>query len=536
MWWSFPLAQPVARSGSHCFLLLSVVALLLPIVLLLFGTHNPLLLDDGLRHITIAKHYRERGVGGSWALALPARRSSESEGGSPVEGWGDYLFAGYFATHNFDPWFLADLAYVPFTFLPTMTVGLKVATVAFLLFLLACFFPFLCLYRVESTLALLTLLLLLFGSPIFLFRILIGRPFVIMTGLFLLTYFLVLRQRFFFLASVLVLGTLFSHLFIFPLGVAIVGSLWLFFSGQRRSALLCLFAALAGVLLGFLLHPHQAAYASWLITMFLRLPFSKGLGVGAELHSAFGFADIPVFLMGGVLSLLVLALHWRGLLWRSLRERPEIFFTGMLSLLFSIAFMLWVRAVDFLWPLMLLLLLQLVTALPEVRAEAMRVLHRRTSPQGCRWLYLIVLLCFLNLVSVAVPFLKDDPWSSPKEYAAIESVRPGSHVLNVDWQIFPVLLSLNSSVEYARAMDPGLDYYTDPEGFAILDRITERGLWEREARRVDVTQWVKDLREHFDASYLAIVKNDHPTLISKLRTLPTVAVFSESRGLVVFSL
>lgn len=491
--------------------------LLLPIVLLLLATRHPLSLDDGLRHLTIARHYREEGMSG-------------------VGGWGDYLFTGYFTEQNSDPWFLADLAYIPFTFLPTTTFGLKLATLIFLLFFLCSFLPLLRFHPCSNVLRGTILVLLLYGSSTFLFRLLLGRPFVIVTGLFLLVYLSVLHRQYVFLLPLLAFATLFSHLFLFPLLVALVGSLWIFLRGQKRQAFLCAFSSLSGVLLGFLIHPHRRAYVQYLMDILLPNPFSKDLGLGGELHSGFGFADIPVFLMLSALFLLGVLLVCRGRLLYIAKQHPEVVFTAMLVLLFLIAFILWVRAIDFLWPLLLLLFLQVVTALPEIEREVLHVFRSRITPHGCTWRELVLVLCFLNFVGVAVPFLKDDPWKSPKEYAAIEAVRPGAKVLNVDWEVFPVLFSLNSSVLYARAMDPSFDYVSDPQGFAILDRIVDRGLWEREADGIDAAAWICDLRTHFRANYLAFMKHHHQKLLPTLRALPDLPVFAESRALVIFSL
>src|SRR3989344_3523035 len=83
------------------------------LILVVFGgilasTKNPLSLDDGLRHFVMAERYKAEGL----------------EGPS----WSNFFFEGYFTAHRVDPWFLADLSYVPFTIFENRIAGIKAAT------------------------------------------------------------------------------------------------------------------------------------------------------------------------------------------------------------------------------------------------------------------------------------------------------------------------------------------------------------------------------------------------------------------------
>jgi len=186
-------------------------------VVLLFGTRNPISIDDGLRHIVMAQHYRDQGIGN-------------------VNGWGVYFFSGYFAELSFDPWFLADLSYIPFTVLSDPVRSLKAYSLVSLALIFLSFLPLLRRYRAPPLLGCLSLLLLFFGSEMFLFRLLLARPYVFVTALFLFTYLCIVQRRFFLLLPVLAIATLFSHLFVFPLALCVAATLWFLALHEYRNS------------------------------------------------------------------------------------------------------------------------------------------------------------------------------------------------------------------------------------------------------------------------------------------------------------
>jgi len=271
----------------------------------LFFTENPLALDDGLRHIVMADQYREKGIEG-------------------VEGWGDYFFTGYFAQHNFDPWFLADLSYLPFTYFDDLVTGLKTANLLFLVVLLLSFFLLARFYTSSGLFICLLLSLLAFGSFGFSSRMLMGRPLTLMAALFLFTYFLIVSRRWLTLALALFLATLYSQLFVFPLILSLSASLVFGVFGRVRDALFCASASVAGVVVGILLHPQSAEYMRNMHTVFLNVGFSKSLGVGREFLSGAFQMDMGLIVI--LLPILLLCFYCirQGTLRELVRRRPDI--------------------------------------------------------------------------------------------------------------------------------------------------------------------------------------------------------------------
>jgi hypothetical protein len=267
-------------------------------------------------------------------------------------------------------------------------------------------------------------------------------------------------------------------------------------------------------------------------------------------------ADILLFLLVLCIVLLFSLCRMHGSLRWIIGKRPELALSFTLFFCFFVAYFLWVRAIDYLWPVSLLLILQLVTLTPAIEEDALRSLRMATSHASrISWVQVAMTLILLNFVSVATAFVLYDRYLSPRAYDAIRTIPAGSRALNIDWDLFPVLFFLNDAVQYARGMDPSYDYYHDPAAFALLDAPNDRWSlarfrefperfnvrnWtlqvERETENFDTAPWVQSLREKFDADFLVLRKSMHPLLVGKLRALPDLPLHAESRSLVIFSL
>ncbi len=516
----------------------ALVVILLVVCLALFLPKNPISLDDGLRHLKMAELSRE----------------------GEVHGWGDFFFTGYFSERNFDPWYGADLAYIPFTFIPSPVIGLKVATIGFLSIILLCFASLLRRYRASPTLSALLLFLLFLGSYGFTNRMLLGRPFLLTTGVFLLTYLLLLEKRFLFLALLLAFSVLLSHLFVFPLLLCLCGIAWLLFLKERKESAMLASASIGGVVLGFLLHPDPLYYLSYLRDVFLRIPFAQELGIGTEFAGGLADADIFLFLVLFLLILVVALCRKRLSLPVLLSRRPEIFLTLFLMLGFLGAYVLWERAVDLLWPLMLLFALQLLTCDARVEREAFMHLHSPIHPRlPFRWIHGLLLLLFLNSGLIISQNIEFDRSRSLAFYSAIQNVPPQSRILNIDWDIFPVLFFLRSDLLYARGMDPTFDWVNDAEATELLDRVNDRFafqwsdlpgtyrdarsrwqktqfLFQRENTSMDVREWLTEVRTRFAPQYLLIDRRKHRWLIARVLEEPSMTLVAESPFISIFQM
>jgi hypothetical protein len=515
------------------------------IAAVLFLTQYPLSLDDGVRHIIMARFYR-------------------TEGFQAIAGWGEFFFAGYFAQTVLDPWFLADMSYVPFTLISDPTIALKTANMAFLLILLGSLLLFLKKYRSPPLLSCLLILLLFMGSRGFILRMLLARPFVVVSALFLLTLFLILERRYIALAFVIALTFLYSHLFIFAVMLCVISSFWLLFLRRSKDAVSVSISMLIGLAAGFVLHPHGVAYLSYLRDIFVKIPFSKHLNLGGELYGGLVDADIALFFVVFAILLLFTLIRSKNALQDIIRDRPEILLTCFLSAGFLGAYFIWVRAIDYLLPVALVLILQLATLRKDVQKDVLSIVRspcsqkKKTGWRLCWW-HIIVIVCAVNFGNVALTTFVDNPSRNPALYEAIKSVPAGSHVVNIEWEIFPVLLLNNDQVLYVRGMDPSFDYYHDPAAFALFEELNDwwswqwsdiPGSWEgmkerldkkrwriqslREREDVDLPDWVSRIRTRFDADYLVLHKGFHRKNIKNIQEF--LPLHAESPAIAIFKL
>jgi hypothetical protein len=381
---------------------------------------------------------------------------------------------------------------------------------------------------------------------------LFGRPFIIATICFLLAYLFVIRRWVIPLCFIILFSVLLSHLFVFTLLLCVVGTLWYVLIGSRRDALLTMGSAVVGCTVGLLLHPHTIEYLRYIATVFLRIPFSKYLGVGAELMSVVNGTDFGYLLIFSmVFSFVAFLPHTQK---RSLsdivREQPHIGFTVMLLLIFLFLYCLWIRAIDYLWPLTMLLCVQLlsVRGVEEwVRGGMTRPLFQKPGYPRVRGVHLLACLLIFHFFMLANRLHEIDD-RNPQAFAAVQELPAGSRVLNVNWGIFPPLMYHNPHVLYARGMDPTFDYIADPEGFALMDRINDRlekelhesgwnpiqwvrSLWSRrmegslafrtnrEPENLDAAAWLTDIRAYFDPDYLVFVRGNYEKLMEQFEDL-----------------
>ena len=517
----------------------SAFIILIIFALVLFGTKNPISLDDALRHFVFAEEVRVHGI--------------------TQTSWSNFLFSGYFTTHHVDPWFLADLSYLPFTLFPDRILGLKAATFVSLCLLFASVLLFVRRYKPSPLISALILFLFFLGCETFSFRLLLGRPFVLVTALMLFTLYSILEKRFLLLTFLLAFSTLFSHLFIFPLGVSFLGALsWFIVRKMPREAMLTALSALSGVILGILLHPQSLGYLAWMRDILFVIPFSKELDLGNEVYSGMGLGDMSVFLLLAVLSVLSFLPSLRGEFHAVLERRPELPLFLALTIFFFCVFLLWSRAIDLFWPMAVLTLLALLTASPGIEEESHTYLKRKKTRFKLTLLHLLCTIIFVTSTTMILRVVTSDRGRALTHFEAVNQIPEGAKVFDVDWQYFPVYLFLRSDLLYARGVDPTLDTQEVRE---LISRLTTkvtsdtpifsvawfkkiRSQWDQKhlalqlstEADIDTDTWLLDVRRILSPQYLVLHKGDRVKLVEKLRAHDDLTVAAESRSIIVFAL
>lgn len=469
-------------------------------VLLLGGTllllRNPVTLDDGLRHFAMARVMAEKGITGT-------------------DGWAEFLYEGYLADLRVDPWFLSNALLTPLAALDPVP-ALKLFATASVAAVGAASVLALRALRLPRSLSAPFLALLLFGDQQFLGRLLIGRPFALMTALSILLIWAILRKKDVLALPVMTVAVLLSQLFAFPLAFGFIAVVWLLATGRKRRGVLLACWTMAGAALGMRLHPDGPAYALYLYDAFIRIPFLDAeASLSPEMQS--GLADVALpsvlILLGASLLLAVsdaLAGGMRTFL------RSDAFYLLLVAVFLLPGFVLWVRTIDLLWPVLVLLLASLTGR------NVLRI--RRTfgflwKPRLTRRLLGALATCQILLVPAWL--LLHDEEKNLSAYDAVNAIPAGARVLNTEWERFFVYVLLRPDLKYATGIDPSFTYLADPEVTDLLRRIETN----------PDEQTFRALLRAYPADYLLVPNRPHgkaAAVLSGMKEVRNVALSPEA--------
>ncbi len=489
------------------------------ILLILLPLPNPPSIDDGLRHLVMGRTMAERGM-------------------LSVGGWGDFFSTGYFTQHNTDPWFLADVLMMPLRGVPTVA-ALKLIIVLSIAFFIATALFALRSFRMSPAVTGALLLFLMLGEPKFTGRLFLARPFLLMTCIAILTLLAVLRRKPVWVFILLAFATLLSHLFVLPLGIALLGALWLRSLPEKRGALLLLVALIGGTGLGLLLHPAPLNYIHYLLTVFIRIPFSfsQRAEMGSEMFSSFASGPSLVEPLAAVIFLMGLFAVVRLRVPRIALHRGGLSLIAVIAGSLLLASFLWVRAIDVLWPFLILLLAGLLASVPQLPGAMLRAFAPRSPLQTARIVVLfLILICSARLYRLTELMGERNTHTSLQRFAAVQIIPPNEAVLNLDWDIFPPLLSLRPDMMFAAGIDVNLTAFTDREA---ADLLALPDVWQKNPTLLpdDPSPWITALHAHLPGNYLILATWRYPLLLPKLRTLPILKELASGKdGLTVFKI
>ena len=493
--------------------------ILLPFLTILFlsgATFGSLLLsssptswDDGLRHITMARVMREEGIDQTWDR---------------------FLFGGYLAEHPLDPWFLADVSYIPFTAFPD-ALGLKLyATLGIAALLLALWYIIAPMKLPAPWVT--ALLLLVFVMQGFYGRLVLARPFVWSTVFSLLALDAVLRRRWVQLTCVLLIATLFSQLFVFPLLLALSGVAWLLSLRDRRAAITATTCIALGVLAGVALHPHPVSYVLYIVAVFLRIPFeARSLNLGTEMYPGFLSATAPTAILGS-LVLICTGAHTEGhkIRLRALHEDGTTLLAALTACAFFAYLFAWNRMIDLLLPLLIFLCARVLKHIEPFAKELFTVSLAPLLPRirGGTLLLATLFAAALCTIGRAAAGLYTTAADRVLAHAApLAAIPAGSRVLNPEWFLFPLFMHGNPHVRYATGIDNTFMAVTNRSAYQLLE-VTFSPAATLPRAVVDTRAWIAQLLEHFPSDYLVLSNGWGKNLLPLLRETPGLTELTES--------
>ncbi|MDO8649317.1 MAG: hypothetical protein Q7R81_06065 [Candidatus Peregrinibacteria bacterium] len=487
---------------------LLVLAVGLLFAVTLFLLRNPVALDDGLRHFAMARLLQEQGI-------------------ANAPGWNAFLYEGYFHDRVLDPWFLSHVLLLPLTPL-SAHIALKISALVSLVALSGSFILLLRSYGLRARTSAIFLLILLFADQQFLGRLLLGRPYALLTAFVVLTLYAVHKRSTLLLFAIAVATPLLSQLFVFTLLLALGGAIWLCTIRQERpSGIAMLIASITGTGIGIALHPHSAEYLTYLWTVFLRIPFLKAdVPLSNEMHSGFlHLTGISVAIALGLIILLTAASLKSKRSTRRKLHRAEVTFLACAAILCTLGFALWIRMIDILWPILIALLARIVSIDPKAPLDLLQLLPRSRAIA-----ILFPILVALQIIIVPAMLLKRDAQNSLEPLAGIESIPPHTRVLNADWDLFFAFVYLRPDLRYALGIDPSLTYLTDPDVLKNLQAL-ETSSSDAQSRSI-----VRALLRTYPSDVLIFSEERYSAVLPSLMTMPELALLSRTGALASFSI
>jgi len=489
----------------------TLVAALLALffALILFALKNPTSLDDGLRHFAMARVLRDQGV-----MAVP--------------GWSNFFYEGWLHRYPVDPWFLSDVLLIPFTFLP-LAKGLQLFVVFEIVCLLSAFLLVLRSFRVPPVASSVFLLLLVFGETQFMGRFLFGRPYALLTAMTLFVIYAMKERHWMFVSVAIAISVLLSQLFVFPLFLCACGVAAFLVTKELRDACRLMIASVCGVFAGLILHPEPLLYAQYLLTVFLKIPFLKSIGLSREMQAGLtNSSALSVLAVAAVILLFGMQLHRHSQV--KMTKNADILTLCIAILFFGGAFLIWLRAIDILWPLLLICAAALYAADPSALHKLIVLFRLRKKSAMLMLTACFTVVCTTQVLILPYIFARDDASHSLQPYESLAVIPPGSRVLNLDWEKFFQYVSVRPDLQYAMGIDPSFTHLTDPEVLPLIGKLTNQS----PQNSVDPTILIHALLEQYPSECMILSQARFSSAIDALEKAPSFEKILETDVLAVF--
>ncbi|MBI3332193.1 hypothetical protein HYZ99_04550 [Candidatus Peregrinibacteria bacterium] len=480
----------------------TIVGLLAVVTIFLFFLENPVSLDDGLSHFAFARMMRTEGI-------------------FPAQGWDAFVSEGTMSRISVNPYFLSHVLMIPLTLLPPV-IALKILTILFIALVLFAMWLVLRSLKLDPKIQAWFLLLFFLGNHIFLGRTLLARPFTLVTALYLLLLFAIIDRRRILAGVILAVTVLASHLFVFSLAASVVGVGWLIAQKRTSDALRLGSAIVCGIGLGLILHPQTSAYVLYLSDVFLRLPFQHP-GSISELRFSLQWSAASILSWASVaIGVGVSGFAVSSLSKAQRTKHPEIFYVALLTLGLIPCAIFWIRAMDFLWPTIAVLVAASIAAF-------LRNGKKIDIPFHAFLFDLLGIVCILQTALVGSTIVTRNANHDLEAYSAMERIPPDNVVLNLQWDRLPVFVLLRPDLRYVLGMDPRFLAFEHPELFAHLEEAANKSA----DAKWNAATWLAEAKGMTHADVLVIDKREK-MLIDRIARIRRPLI--RTGALAVFSL
>jgi len=254
------------------------------------------------------------------------------------------------------------------------------------------------------------------------------------------------------------------------------------------------------------------------MTVFFRIPFLKELNLGSEMRIGIPFVITSIAILLLAFFLVIVARKWNSveMTYQRLLSNP-VTPLSFLSLGFLYCTAFWIRGIDFLWPITLLLLAEtfaLTRSTLDFQKSKTR-LRYHTRALGI----LLFALFITTIVRVSYDIRRVDVRRNFPNTEILAAVPADAKVLNMSWDAFPILLTLRSDVRYATGMDPSLTHITDPDMQTLLQMYSSAA-FKLKKPIINVDSWLRQVLEQYPSDYIALSPRRFHTLLPSFRATP----------------
>ena len=257
--------------------------------------------------------------------------------------------------------------------------------------------------------------------------------------------------------------------------------------------------------------------------------------LGSEMHPGvlLGFRTL---VMIAVAILLAVELKREGMT-RHECAQSGLTLLGGLTFVFGLMFLRWVRAIDFLWPILILFIGLMLSVRPGLFGRT----FERLQPRGVRVRPSIVhlLLCLLCLVVFAgvqgALVATDNQRPLASFLVALHDVPAGSRILNPDWHFFMPAVAVRSDLLYAGGMDPSFTYVDSPAAARRMAELISPADQSTVAPP-DAKAWLEGMTALYPSQYLVLFTARHQAFIAALEAQTSLHNISEEPLIALFKL
>jgi len=432
------------------------------------------------------------------------------------------------ADHFADKDFLYHLLLIPFSLLPNIILGAKIAATIFSIGLFLVFFWLLKRYAKPGLVA--PFLLIFFLAPHFLAALSFPRPRILILALTLLFVHFLIKRNWRALVLISIIYSLTHSTGPFLLLFALLCEAVRYID-ERKFETKTIFGVGAGVIIGALIHPHfpnnlLMFYLNAILTPVYGLKW--GLELGAEMFpiSTRDFALEYPFVLGGVMLVLALAASSSN----KTRTATKIWMV-MAGLFFALSFFSHYYVIHS-YPFILMALAAYLSDWWDSRGRMLSIWgHKRLV----YWLAPVIIAAVFTVTGVntyrSFRYLSISQMYYNLHYERIakwmsENIPSGELIFHTNWSDGQYFIGLNPQDDYFVAMDALYMYYRDPEKYKLY----------REVSFGRVKDPYAALKDDFGVRYGYAGKNYFSGLIEQIRPDSRFEILAEDGMGVVFRL